>query len=102
MSEQENKSDELSMLLAWDKFTVDNLIPSAHFDSCYDVFAGGWQARAEQNKVIIDRQAEELAALRGFANEMINGSYGLIATAKKYQLLDIKENATKLLTGCGE
>lgn len=67
-----------------------------------------WQDGIKQKDAIIDKQAAELAALRGFAETVvpiINYNNGFLhwfevrQVAQSYKLIDENGNPTKLLTG---
>ena len=64
----------------------------------------GWNAAWEQQQAIIDKQAAEIAALRGFANKVVNSRFRdlYLGKSKKYGLIDENGNPTKLLTGESE
>jgi hypothetical protein len=57
-----------------------------------------WQACAEQKNAIIEQQAKELQALRGFAKTVIEGGFQN-GNAFVFGLIDEESNQTKLLTG---
>jgi len=74
----------------------------------YDDFSeAGWNmtiSYINTMQAIIDKQAAEIAALRGFANKVVNSRFRdlYLGKSKKYGLIDENGNPTKLLTGESE
>ena len=73
------------------------------FSFCDPTVIDTWQACAERKNAIIEQQAKELEALRGFCSWIAKNQFHLIyqriIIAKKYGIIDENENPTKLLTG---
>jgi len=76
----------------------------------YDVqiASEAWRECAAQKQGIIDKQADELAALREFANELLTDDIGcdghpfINEMLIKHNLIDENGNPTPLLTGINE
>ena len=67
----------------------------------YDMFLAKktWEAATKEIQESLEKKDKELEVLRRFACEVLDGSYGILRTAKKYGLVDESEKKTKLLTG---